>query len=473
MSRSARRPHILILYADQMQHDRMGFVDGVAFTPNLDALAAEGVHFTHAITQHGQCVPSRAVLLTGQSAHECGVMVNYGFFGHQNRLTRNHRTFAHVLREAGYETVWFGKGHLGSPPAELGFDHGEIYDEHTDGASGGRPLNAEETQRLGCDYVPPCIATDYKATADAVAYLRNRQPGEAPLCFVLSLNFPHPPFFGERRFIDRFPSARLPLPASFHSESFADKPAFVAARAAALRAGGYNEAALRQDLANYYSMIAAVDDHCGQVIAEFKRLGLWDDTLVLFTSDHGDMMGAHRLHAKGTYPYDELYRIPCLFKLPATASAPARRACDDLVSSQAFAGTLLALAGFDVPASCTGGHFAAAFHRRRHPPDEKVFFEHYCAHWGLHPFYGVRTRSLKYVCYYGVDATEELYDLAADPSELCNLAASPHRAVDRKGLAEQADAWWRDTGGRTVADYESETFKANEHNRYVEERREA
>ncbi len=116
------KKNILILYADQMQHDRMGFVDGIAHTPNLDALAAEGVHFTHAVTEQGQCVPSRAVLLTGQSAHECGVMVNYGFFGHHGMLTRKHRTFAQVAREAWYTTGWFGKGHLDSPLADLGFD---------------------------------------------------------------------------------------------------------------------------------------------------------------------------------------------------------------------------------------------------------------------------------------------------------------------------------------------------------------
>jgi arylsulfatase A-like enzyme len=457
-------PHILILYADQMQHSRMGFVDGVAHTPNLDLLAREGVHFTHAITEQGQCVPSRAVWMTGQSAHECGVMVNYGFFDHQNRLTRRHRTLGHTLKEAGYTTAYFGKGHLGAPLADLGFDHGRVNDRDHKTSEGGCGLSAADARRLGCEYVPPSIAADYQSTEEAVTFLRGWQPGASPLCCVLSLHFPHPPFFSERRFINRFPPERMPVPESFHAETFADKPAFVKARAAGMRASGYDETALRRQIADYYSMIAAADDHFGQVMAEFRRLGIWDDTLVFFTADHGDMMGGHGIQAKGTYPYDELFRVPCLFKLPASLPPPARRTVDDLVSSQAFPGTLLALAGLEVPPSFTGGDFAPAFRRTVHPADERVFFEHYCAHWGLHPFYGVRTRSWKYVRYYGADATEELYDLARDPGELRNLAFDPAHAAVRADFASQTDTWWQSTGGRTVDYYESPEFKANRHN---------
>ncbi len=452
----ARRPHILILYVDQMQHDRIGSVDGIAYTPTLDALAAEGVRFSHAITQQGQCVPSRAVLLTGQSAHECGVMVNYGFFGHQNMLTRKHLTLPKVLKEAGYATAWFGKGHLGSPLAELGFDHGQVYD--------GMELPAAEKQRLGCDYINPSLAVDYKAVEDAEAFLDHWQPGADPLFFVFSCNLPHPPFFPERRFIDRFPAERMPLAESFHREDFTGKPAFQKARAEDRHMRITDPLTQQQEVANYYSMIAAADDHVGRIVAAFKRLGIWEDTLVLFTADHGDMMGAHRIRAKGTFPYDELYRVPCLFKLPAQAPTPTRRVIDDLVSSQAYAGTLLELAGVRMPSCFTGGSFAQAFSCDAHPDGEAVFFEHYCAHWGFHPFYGVRTRAHKYVRYYGPDETEELYDLAHDPHELRNLAHDPLHDALRTRLAEQADNWWRTTNGRDATWYESDSFKANAHN---------
>ncbi len=96
-----RPPHVLVLMCDQMQHDRMGFVDGIAHTPTLDRIAREGAHFTNAFTCHGQCVPARAAFQTGRYAHECGVMVNYGFYDHQNRLGPQHLTLGHAFRERG------------------------------------------------------------------------------------------------------------------------------------------------------------------------------------------------------------------------------------------------------------------------------------------------------------------------------------------------------------------------------------
>ena len=109
------RPNVLILMCDQMQAARMGCAgDTVAHTPFLNSLAAEGVRFTHMISAHGQCVPSRASFITGLPPHECGVVVNYGFYDHQNRLnpTRD-RTLGQTFRDAGYRTAYFGKCQIG------------------------------------------------------------------------------------------------------------------------------------------------------------------------------------------------------------------------------------------------------------------------------------------------------------------------------------------------------------------------
>ena len=137
---------------------------------------------------------------------------------------------------------------------------------------------------------------------------------------------------------------------------------------------------------------------------------------------------------------------------------------DELVSSVGFAGTLLKLSGLEIPDSFTGEHFADAFFRERHPEEECVFFEHYAAYWGLHPFYGIRTREMKYIRYYGSDDTEELYDLIADPDELHNLIRDSRYTTVHKKLAGQADMWWASTDGRTVDYYESKPFRANQHN---------
>ncbi len=456
----SKHPNIVILMCDQMQHNRMGFVDGIAHTPSLDRLATDGVHFTHMITQHGQCVPSRAVFMTGQSAHECGVMVNYGFKGrngtHNAMLTRKHRTFASVCRDAGYETVYFGKGHLGSPLADLGFDKGYVND--------GVKIEGEQAEKLGIAHVPMNLRKEYTATDDAVEFLTDYEPGEKPLLFFFSTNLPHPPFFTEKKYAELFPPEEMVLPASFSEESFEGKPGYQRDHVYDGKHGAFDENQMKKEISDYYTMIAMADEQVGRIISELVRLGLYEETLVMFIADHGDMMGAHRMHKKGVIPYDELYRVPCIAKLP-TGSDSKRPVIDDLLCSQSVPGTILSLAGLEVPDSFTGGDFTDAFDRDSHPEDERVFFEHYLAYWGLHPFYGVRTRDRKYIHYYGKDDTEELYDLDEDPLELTNMSDDPRYGEEKSRFAKQADEWWRSTGGRDVEYYESDYFRNNEHNK--------
>jgi len=165
------------------------------------------------------------------------------------------------------------------------------------------------------------------------------------------------------------------------------------------------------------------------------------------------------MQLKGTLPYDELYRIPCILKLPEGKTSK-RKCIDDLISSQSFAATLFELADIDVPSTFSGRSFANVFDHSSHPKDESVFFEHYGAYWGIHPFYGVRSRDMKYVRYYGDDDTEELYDLSIDPHELCNQADNPSYRQQKDELMKLADHWWTRTGGRDAKYYESDEFKS-------------
>ncbi|MFL2541321.1 MAG: sulfatase [Candidatus Latescibacterota bacterium] len=447
------QPNVLVLMCDQMQHQRMGFVDGIAHTPTLDRIASEGVHFTKAYTCHGQCVPTRAALQTGLYPHECGVMVIYGFHNHQARLTTKYQTIGHLFKDAGYKTAYFGKTHFGVPLAELGYD--------IDG--GSYAMNDDEAKEKGWQYVPKPLRSDYRACDDAVEFLQGYAPGENPLFMTFSTNLPHPPFFSEPTWADRFPADDLELSSSYYQETFANKPAFQQEHATDSNHGAHDEAGQRAELAQYYTMIAEMDAHFGRIVAEYERLGIWDDTVVLFLADHGDMMGAHKMRLKGTLPYEELYRIPCMLKLPKSTT-PVRQTVDDLVSSIQAPGTLLLAAGIDPPAQFHNGHFYDAPFRDGPPADEYVFFEHYAAYWGIHPFYAIRTPQFKYARYYGQDACEEMYDLHVDPHELTNIAAEPAYAEQRASLSRHADTWWRNTNGRDLAYYESDAFKANEHN---------
>lgn len=459
------KPHVLILMCDQMQARRMGFVDGIAHTPHLDQLAREGVHFANAITVHGQCVPSRCAFMTGLSPHECNVMVNYGFFDHCGHLTAKNRTFVHAFQEAGYLTAHFGKSHLGSPLRMMGFDVGECIDGHF--PEGREPIERVQAREAlaaaGIDASEdawPNLSTHYKFLRQGLDWLADYQPGDRPLLFMFDTNLPHPPFYWEPRWQDRFDPQEMVLPRSFYAETFEGKPPFLKEHALAGPHLLESEAQLRLEMAQYYTLIAAVDEACGQIINVFRQRGMWDDTIVLFLSDHGDMMGAHRLRRKGTMPYEELYRIPCLMKLPA--GVPRRRATiDDVIVSTDLPGALLELAGIEPPAPFDRSGAVRALRRDVSTGRERAFFEHYAAWWGRHPFYGVRTATMKYVRYYGDDAFEELYDLSRDPDELHNVVADPAYLHIRRELADAADEWWRRTGGRSADFYESAAFKAN------------
>ncbi len=448
-----KRPNILVLMCDQMQHQRMGFVDNIAHTPTLDRIAEEGVHFTNAYTCHGQCVPARAAFQTGLYPHECGVMVIYGFHQHQARLTAKYRTIGHLFKDAGYQTAYFGKTHFGVPLADLGYDiDGDSY-----------AMGDDEAKEKGWEYVPKPLRSDYRACEDTVEFLQGYAPGADPLFMTFSTNLPHPPFFTEPNWADRFPPSKLELAPSFYRETFENKPPFQQQHASDDNHSAHDEASQRAELAQYYTMIAEMDAHFGRIVAEYERLGIWDDTVVLFLADHGDMMGAHKMRLKGTLPYEELYHIPCMLKLPKGVE-PMHSTVDDLVSSVQAPGTLLRAAGIDIPTQFHNGHFYDTLFRDTPPPEEHVFFEHYAAYWGIHPFYAIRTPQIKYARYYGEDTCEEMYDLIADPHELNNIAADPTYTGQRTKLAQRADAWWQNTNGRDLAYYESNAFKANEHN---------
>ena len=365
----SNHPNVLVLMCDQMQHSRMNFIDPIAHTPFLNDLAAESVYFKNAYTCHGQCVPARAAFQTGLYPHECGVMVIYGFHGHGARLTPKYQTLGHCFKEAGYQTAYFGKTHFGVPLDQLGYDTGV---EHS-------PIDDDEAERLGTRHVPKPLRPDYRACDQTVDFLRSYQPSDKPLFITFSTNLPHPPFFTEPRWAERFRAPELDLAPSYYEETFTDKPHFQKEHAFDGNHGARDELDQRCELAQYYTMIAEMDDHFARIKAEYERLGLWDDTVVLFIADHGDMMGAHRMRLKGTLPYEEIYRIPCMLKLPR-GTRVTRMVIDDLVSSVQAPATLLKAAQIDVPAQFHNGDFYDALFRIEAPEDEHIFFEHYAAY---------------------------------------------------------------------------------------------
>src|SRR5688500_12009178 len=262
MTTRRRSPHVLVFICDQMQQQRLGVHDRQAYTPELDRLAREGVLFTHVHSSNGQCVPSRASMQTGLYPHEVGVMIIYGFHDHTAHLTGNERTVGHVFRDAGYTTAFFGKTHFGTSLESLGYDHGSEGPRTKE--EGERATPAEGKRQ-------PLSEVDHAIVDGALAFVRDHD-SERPLFLTVSIHEPHPPFEVVERFADRFRADDLPLPESFRADDLSDKPVFHRKHVADGRHGyptasADDEARLRTELRQYYTMIANVDALFGEVRA--------------------------------------------------------------------------------------------------------------------------------------------------------------------------------------------------------------
>jgi arylsulfatase A-like enzyme len=257
--------------------------------------------------------------------------------------------------------------------------------------------------------------------------------------------------------LSHYPLEKLPALESFYRDDLSGKPRFLQEHVQDGRHGALEEEALREELQKYYTMISEVDRLFGTLRDAFEAKGMWEDTVVAFTSDHGDMMGAHRMRLKGTIPYEEIFRIPLIVRV--TGETSPRQVVDDLAVNVSLPGTMIEAAGLDVPDSFRGGSLLPAMRRSERPEEEMIFYEHYGAYWGIHPFRVARTREWKYVKYYGPDETEELYHLATDPIEVENLAGDPEVESVRARLEAAVDRWWEETDGQVFSYYESAEFK--------------
>ncbi len=450
---SRKKPHVVLFICDQMQFQRLGVVDGQAVTPVLDGLCREGVLFSHVYCSNAQCVPSRVSLLTGLYPHEAEVLINFPFYGHTEHIHDGLTTVGQLFRDAGYMTAYFGKRHFGFPIQPLGY------------------LLSNNPRIPGTN-----SEKDRVFNEEALAFLRTYDPSH-PLFLTLSYHEPHPPFELVAPFHHDYAREKLELPDSFYQDDLATKPRFQQEHAASLDHGARDAEQLRYELHCYYSMISHVDHLVGKILEALVDKDMRKDTIVLFTADHGDMMGAHRMRLKGTLPYEELYRVPVILSMPEPG--PRGIIIDRLMSNTAVPGTMLDAAGIEAPAPFAERSFLPLNHSSSYPSpiEDAVFFEHYGAYWGLHPFRAVRVRlrpkiqggglgstHWKYVHYYGPDQCEELYDLTQDPHEINNLASDTSSDVVwvKKELAGLVDAWWGSTGGRTFDEYEQEEYKSRQ-----------
>ncbi|MGI8485344.1 MAG: sulfatase family protein [Thermomicrobiales bacterium] len=457
------RPNILFICTDQQRFDALGcYGNPYIQSPAIDALAADGVLFERCIVQSPVCAPSRASLMTGQYPR------THGLWGNGVALPDYQPVFTKALADGGYDCGSIGKMHLSAcfgGRTERRLDDGFRFFAWAHDPSHGSPENAyhhwlerefpdlytqaiasrgdKEHQGISFDDMPTEAHYSRWTSETAIDFLETERQPEKP--FFLWVNFydPHHPFVAPQEYIDRYDPNTLPKPVGFPGE-LETKPEIQRVASAESYAGHargfatYDAKGIKQIIATYYAMVSLIDDEVKRILDRLDTLGLGDYTIVIFTSDHGEMLGDHQLLLKGPMLYEPAVRVPLIMRWPGHLPAGERRS--DLVEWIDLNPTFLELAGLlplpgnqgisllplahgDADAQ-TRGWALCEYLNSGHPYDPPVFLSM------------LQTDRHKLIVQHGPPAadrprTGELYDLEADPHELHNLWEDPGAATIR------------------------------------------
>jgi arylsulfatase A-like enzyme len=411
-----KKPNLLFIFADQMRASSLGCMGQEAvLTPHLDALAEQGLLFTNAIANSPVCTPSRASMLTGRHALSARCFLN------DIRLPADNPSIAREFNQAGYHSAYIGKWHLDGisrhmftpPERRHGFDHyWAAYNCHHNYLSPKYYMNDDPKLIREAGYEPE-IQTDL-----AIQYLQEH--GSQPFNLWLSFGTPHDPYDQvPQEYLDLYPPEKISLRPNVLSPD-------------------------RQAIAGYYAHISAIDACVARLLETLDQLGLSDNTLVVFTSDHGDMLWSHMLRNK-QLPYEESIHIPLIMRIPWLANPTGIN--ESLISVADLAPTLLGLCGLPVPPEMEGCDFSRSLEGRDQFEQPSVFINNYGAFdqaRGLQPWRGVRTRQYTYARW--LQGSSVLFDNLNDPYQQHNLALEPSQEDLLLELEEELKAWLVKTG---------------------------
>ncbi|PZG13291.1 sulfatase family protein [Nonomuraea aridisoli] len=477
------RPNILLITSDQQHWTTLGVVNPEISTPNLDRLAAEGTRFTRAYCPNPTCTPTRASMITGQFPSQ------HGAWSLGTSLPESAPTVGDRLQGLGYRTALVGKAHfqpLASteryPSLEAypllqdlafwkrfhgpfyGFQHVELARNHTNEAHVGQhyALWMEERGFTGWreHFLPPTGTMDPAAEFtwpipeefhyDAwIAERSNRLLDEyaaagEPFFLWASFFDPHPPYLAPEPWDTMYDPDRLTIPEAVPGEhdrnpphfrmTQLEDPDFGPPESGQLTHGFHShrrsDADRRKLVATYYGMVSLLDKYVGRILDRLEALGLADDTIVVFTTDHGHFFGQHGLQAKGPFHYEDLIRVPLVVRYPGRV--PAGRVSDAIQSTADLTPTFLGFLGEPVPGYMTGIDQHAVWEGTRPAARDHtlVEFHHQPTTLNLRTYVDDR---YKLTVYQGQEYGE-LFDLQEDPGELRNLWDAPEHADLRSRL---------------------------------------
>jgi arylsulfatase A-like enzyme len=440
------RPNILVFMTDQQQADVV-HPDHPCRTPNASRLTEEGVQLTQLHCPTAHCCPTRATFMTGLYPSRHGVQNNVANpVALRRGLLPGVRMFSEDLREAGYELQYTGKWHVSDEedPGDRGWTelmvtcgkgsfHHQSWERWEDPPGMWPPPDERRRRgqvlRPGWGHYQLYGAQpdggpkgyeglyDYRIVQSGIEALRGLAATDQPWMLYIGVNGPHDPFIVPERFATMYDPADVPLPPSF-ADTMEDKPRTYQ-RMRNMYWGQLSKDEVRESIAHYWGYCTMLDEMFGEVLQALEAMGRAADTLVIFTSDHGDYAGAHGLYCKGVPAFREAYNVPLIVRWPKGLAGPGRLQ-EEFVSTADFAPTFLELAGCAVPPDLTGRSILP-FLRGDVPTDWRDEIQYQLN--GVELYYSqrtIRTKDWRY-SYNGFDF-DELYDLTRDPHETVNLA---------------------------------------------------
>ena len=436
--------NVVFILSDDHRYDFMGFADGPEFleTPHMDRMAAEGAHLQNAFVATSLCSPSRASILTGQYAHRHGVVDN------QRPVPKGTVFFPQYLQQAGYETAFIGKWHMGheNDQPRRGFDHwvsfrgqGDYFDP---------TLNVDGKRGQVRNYTTD-VLTDH-----ALRWLKRKR--SKPFFLYLSFKAVHYPFEPAPRHRGRYEKAKIKYPETMANteENYRSQPRWVRERRYGIHGVDHMQTGPFDDdpvpdfddlYRRYCETVHGLDENLGRVLDFLDRAGLARSTLVIYMGDNGFALGEHGFYDKRD-AFEESIRVPMLAYAPGLIKPGTK--VRQMIQNIDVAPTILHAAGCPVPkdARMDGRSFLLLLLGNEIPWREEILYEYYWE-WNFPAtptVFALRSDRYKYIYYHGVWDLNGFYDLETDPVERHNLITVPayqeRIAAMRKQLFDKLQA---------------------------------
>lgn len=438
---ASNKPNLLYVFADQLGYHHCGYAgDEYARTPNIDRLAAESCNFRQAVSNTPVCAPYRASLLTGKHQSSTGMVIN------ELRLSPEHECFGHALKRGGYRTAYVGKWHLWAnelgnhnltrngfvPPSpyRLGFD--DVWAGYNFNHDYYKAPYFRDTpdRQIWKDYEPD------DQTRFTIDFIRGCAQRSEPFAAFLSWGPPHSPWTWQNvapEWAELYRRADLPVRPNFstvsdpYADNWAKLPPDYANR-------------VKEEMRVYYAQTANIDWNIGRLVKTLDELGIADNTILVFTSDHGEMFGSHGRQAKYIF-YEEASRIPFLIRWPS--KIPKKTVTDALLGTPDIMPTLLSMMNLNSPRSTEGVDLSAHAMGKGGSQPEYAFMQGMgtTAAWqdGTE-WRALRDHEYTYAIYHR-DGSELLFNNFKDPYQLRNLVGERGEAANLRRVRDLSTKW--------------------------------